>query len=228
MKSYYIYLLRHGITQGNTQGRYIGHTDISLSEEGITQLNELKKKYEYPDAPVVFSSPLKRCLETAEIIYPGIKPIEIDGLIEYDFGEFDGKTADELKNHPVFPDWLAGKPGVSAPFGESNEKFAKRIAETFVQIVDGLIKTGTTKSAIITHAGVISALLSFFGLPQAPMHEWSTSGGCGYMLRVTPSLWSSGKKLEVAAQLPFIPGEREEDYLHAEDFDSDFNLEDYI
>ena len=228
MKSYYIYLIRHGLTQGNAEGRYIGHTDESLSAEGVAQIERMKKDYDYPGTPIIFSSPLKRCIETAKLIYPAVEPIEMQGLIEYNFGEFEGRTAAELENHPVFPDWLAGKQGVAAPFGESNEEFAKRIAETFVKIVDGLLKTGTTKCAIVTHSGVMSALLSFFGLPEAPMHEWAVPGGCGYELRVTPSLWSQAKKLEVIAQIPYIPGEKDDNYVSADGYDDDFNVEDYL
>lgn len=226
MKSYYIYLIRHGLTKGNAEAKYIGHTDEPLSEEGIAQINEMKNNYDYPYTDVVFSSPLKRCIETSKIIYPSVNPIEMEGLIEYNFGEFEGKTAAELENHPVFADWLAGKQGVAAPFGESNEEFAKRIAETFIKIVDGLLTTGTLKCAVVTHGGVMNALLSFFGIPEAPMHEWSTAGGCGYTLRITPSLWSQARKLEVINQLPLVPGEEgEADYYSSED---DFNVEDYL
>ncbi len=227
MKSYYIYLIRHGLTQGNTEGKYIGHTDEPLSQEGIAQIERMKKDYDYPGTAVVFSSPLKRCIETSKLIYPAIEPIEMPGIIEYNFGEFEDKTAEELENHPVFPDWLAGKQGVAPPFGETNEEFAKRIAETFIKIVDGLIKTGTRNCAVVTHSGVIGALLSFFGLPEAPMHEWLTPGGCGYELRITPSLWSQARKLEVIAQIPYIPGEKDNDYM-TDDIDDDFNVEDYL
>lgn len=225
MKSYYIYIIRHGLTSGNTQARYIGHTDEPLSPEGIEQIKTMKKEYDYPMPDAVFSSPLKRCTETAKMIYPALTPIEMDGLIEYNFGEFEGKTAAELENHPLFADWLAGRQGVAPPFGESNEEFAKRIAQTFIKIVDSMLTTGTQKCAIVTHGGVMNALLSFFGLPEAPMHEWATAGGCGYMLRITPSLWSQAKKLEVAAQIPFLPGEEQDIYGHT---DEDFNVEDYL
>lgn len=228
MKSYSIYLIRHGLTKGNTEARYIGHTDEPLSDEGKAQIKKMKEDYDYPETQIVFSSPLSRCTETSKIIYPGIEPIEMEGLIEYNFGEFEGKTAAELENHPVFADWLAGKKGVEAPFGESNETFGKRIAQTFIKIVDGLLKTGTRSCAIVTHGGVLSALMSFFALPEAQIHEWAVPGGCGYELRVIPSLWSQGKKLEAVAQIPYVPGERDEDYVSADEFDSDFNVEDYL
>ena len=67
MKSYTIHLIRHAYTKGNLEGRYIGHTDESLCKEGIDQLNTMLKDYDYPKAEVVFSSTLKRCIETAKI-----------------------------------------------------------------------------------------------------------------------------------------------------------------
>lgn len=223
MKSYYIQLIRNGLTAGNVGGRYIGHTDEELSAEGIEQIKQMKEDYKYPNVEAVFSSPLKRCTQTAKLIYPNCEPIVIDGFIEYNFGEFEGKSAEELENHPVFPDWLAGKKGVSPPFGESNEEFSQRIAQTMIKVIDGIIQSGITKTAIVTHGGVIMALLSMFGLPEASMHEWLTPGGCGYTIRVTPSLWSQGRKFEVFAQIPEIEGEDE-----FRDIDDDFNVEDFL
>ena len=223
MKSYYIQLIRNGLTAGNVGGRYIGHTDEELSTEGIEQIKQMKEDYKYPDVEAVFTSPLKRCTQTAKLIYPNCDPIIIDGFIEYNFGEFEGKSAEELESHPVFPDWLAGKKGVSPPFGESNEDFSQRIAQTMVKVIDGVIQSGITKTAIVTHGGVIMALLAMFGLPEASMHEWLTPGGCGYTIRVTPSLWSQGRKFEVFAQIPEIEGEDE-----FRDIDDDFNVEDFL
>lgn len=221
MKSYYINFIRNGLTAGNLDGKYIGHIDEPLNDEGVKQIEQMKEEYKYPPVEVVFSSPLARCTQTAKLIYPAKEPMIMDGLIEYNFGEFEGKTAEELQTHPVFPDWLSGKEGVSPPFGESNQDFSNRIAKTFIKIVDGLIESGITKSAIVTHGGVIMALLSMFGLPEAPMHEWLTPGGCGYTVRITPSLWSQGRKIEVIAQIPEIEGENE----FSED---DFNVEDFL
>ncbi len=61
-----MYLIRHSITYGNTLGRYIGTTDEPLCQEGV----ELLQKKIYPGVDAVYASPLKRCTETAEIIYP--------------------------------------------------------------------------------------------------------------------------------------------------------------
>lgn len=207
MKSYTVHLIRNGLTDENLEGRYIGHTDVELSEEGKAQLGQMKDELIFPPVDAVFTSPLKRCTETAKILYPDNMPIVIDGFIEYNFGEFENKTADELKESPVFPRWLAGERGVEPPFGESNEAFEKRIRETFEKVAEGLMKTGTTSAAIVTHGGVIMAILSAYGIPELPMHEWLTPSGCGFTIKINPSLWMRAKKFEVFSDFPY---EREE------------------
>ena len=203
MKSYTIHLIRNALTDENLEGRYIGHTDVAISEDGKAQLAAMKEELVYPPAEAVFTSPLKRCKETAAILYPDNKAIVIDGFIEYNFGEFENKTAAELEKSPVFPRWLAGEKGVAPPFGESNEEFAARVCETFEKVAEGLMKTGTTSAAIITHGGVIMTILAAYGIPEYPMHEWLTPNGCGFTIKVNPSLWMRAKKFEVFCDFPY-------------------------
>ncbi len=203
MKSYTVHLIRHGLTDENLQGRYIGHTDVLLSEDGKKQLAQLKEETVFPPVQALFTSPLKRCKETASILYPENKPIEIEGFIEYNFGFFENKTAEQLEDHPVFPRWLAGERGVEPPFGESNEAFGKRVCETFEKVAEGLMKTGTTEAAIVTHGGVIMAILATYGIPELPMHEWLTPNGCGFTVKINPSLWMRAKKFEVFSEFPY-------------------------
>jgi len=202
MKTYQIHLLRHGQTDEAAQGKYIGHTDVPLSDTGRAELALLRELGDWPEPDVLFCSPLLRCLESAKLLFPEKKPLVIDGLIECSFGEFEDRSAAELESHPVFSDWLAGEPGAEPPFGESSEAFAARVCKCFLQIVQGLLKTGTTNAAILTHGGVIMTILANFGLPEAPMHEWMTPCGCGFTLRLTPTLWARGQKLEVIAACP--------------------------
>ncbi len=214
MQSYYLTLLRHGLAQGESDGRYIGHTDAPLTEEGKQQLLEMRETMRYPHAQALFTSPLARCRETAALLYPEAKPIALDGLREYYFGEFEDKTPVELENHPVYHRWLSGEPGLTPPFAEALEAFQARIFGTFEKLVGGLLKTGTNHAVVITHGGIIMALLARFGLPEADMHEWLTPSGCGFLLRITPMLWSAGQKLEVAAMAPEMP--EDEDALPPE------------
>lgn len=208
MKSYNIHFIRHGAISPTLKGRYIGMTDVPLSEEGKLQIRKLNATMDYPYAKAVFTSPLKRCTQTAKLIYPEIEPLMIDQLMECNFGEWENKTADELKGDEAFAKWLAGDNDVKPPRGESTADFTRRICIMFESIVNGLIKTGTTDAAIITHGGVMNILLAVYGLPQAKPFDWACDCGYGYSLRVTPSLWMRDKVAEVYAQ---IPRERDED-----------------
>ena len=202
MTSTTLTLLRHGLCAGETEGRYIGHTDAPLTEAGRSQLREMRETQLYPQAGALFVSPLKRCVETAQILYPELKPMELPGLKEYFFGEFENKTPEELQHHPLFARWIAGEPGLAPPFAEELGRFQARISETFVKLCDGLLKTGTKDCVVITHGGVIMALLAAFGLPEAPMHDWLAPVGCGFALRLEPSVWLRARKCEVTAMAP--------------------------
>lgn len=207
MKSYYIHMIRHGAISPTLNGRYIGVTDVELSDKGKEDLKKLDLTMNYPYAKVVFSSPLKRCTETARLIYPGVEPLVIDQLSEYHFGEWENRSADDLKENADFAKWLAGDNSVKPPRGESSADFTRRICIMFESIVDGLIKTGNTDAAIITHGGVMNTLLAVYGLPQAKPFDWACDNGYGYSLRITPALWMRDKVAEVYQQIPVIRAE---------------------
>ncbi|MCQ2487015.1 MAG: histidine phosphatase family protein [Clostridia bacterium] len=218
MKTYTLYLYRHGLTSANYDGTYCGHRDIPLSARGRESLNFLKENCTYPDVPVVFTSPLQRCRQSAKIMFPENDAIEMRELIEYDFGEFDGCTAEDLKDKLEFATWLSGGPNVAPPYGETNADFGDRIADAFIKIVEGMMKTGITETAVVTHGGVVSALMSMFAIPEAPMTEWPVDPGCGYELRITPTLWTHGQKCEATRQVPFVTDE----------FIDEYDLEEYV
>ena len=92
MKSYTIHFIRHGMTEANINGQYAGSWDIPVCEEGKKKLIDLKENFEYPNVKEHYSSPLSRCLQTCDIIYPEAKINIVDGLKEWDFGDWEGKT----------------------------------------------------------------------------------------------------------------------------------------
>ena len=232
MKTIKIYLIRHGLFQGGSEDRYIGQTDVPLTREGREQLKNMAEDYGYPQADVVISSPLKRCLETAEIIYPGKEPIILQGLAEYDFGAFEGRTAAELMAKEDFVEWLKGGEDAGARDGETNGEFKKRICDTFVALVEGVMEANVNSAAVITHGGVIMALMQFFAFPEAPMSEWLTPCGCGYMLNLTPVIWSQLNKLEAVAEVPEMRRADDSEIYYGEsaweDYDSTFPGEDEV
>ena len=210
MKSYYVHLIRHGAVSPTLKGRYIGMTDVPLSEEGKAGIRRLEANLDYPYAKVVFSSPLKRCTMTARMIYPDHEPLIIDQLAECHFGEWENKTAEELRDDDIFKRWLAGDSSVKPPRGESNEDFTRRVCLMFEDIVNGLMKTGTTDAAIVTHGGVMNLILAVYGLPQAKPFDWACDNGYGYSMRIDPGLWMRDKVAEVFARIPKPREDRED------------------
>ena len=104
MQSYLIHLIRHGVTEGNLRGRYIGSTDVPLAEEGKKRLLDLRAKGGYPTAKAYFSSPLLRCRQIAwNCSIPACRPIVLDGLRECNFGEWEGENGGTAgKGRPSF------------------------------------------------------------------------------------------------------------------------------
>lgn len=202
MKSYTVYLFRHGMTKGNLNAQYIGHTDFPLTTDGINQLHKIKAEHHYPKVDAVFVSPLKRAMQSADIMFPKNNKIVIDNFIEYNFGEFEEHTADELKDNEDFRNWMRGDIYARPPFGETNAEFVQRVCEAFEKVINGCISEGVTDIAIVTHAGVIMTILTCYGIPEAPMAHWQMDFGYGYKLRITPSVWMRGNKLEVVDTAP--------------------------
>lgn len=202
MKTFKIYLVRCGVTDMNLQGRFLGLKDEPLCDRGIKELKALKKAYAYPAADAVFVSPLIRCKATAALLYPGAPTVEIPDFREYDFGEYEGQTVEQLKGNEEFVNWLNSAGDVAPPFGESNNHFSARVAASFEKVVDGIIKTGTAKSVIVAHGGVIMTILALYGLPEAPMHEWVCNSGEGYVLNLDAAMWMRGRKIEVFDTFP--------------------------
>lgn len=107
-----IFFIRHGATEGNLRRRYIGRTDEPLCEAGIAQVKALQKRGLSVDE--VFVSPLLRTRQTADILFPKMHYTVVDGLIETDFGRFEGKSADKLSGDPAYQAWDSSSTAASS------------------------------------------------------------------------------------------------------------------
>ena len=205
MKAYHIFLLRHGLTQANAEGRYVGSTDTPLSAAGEEQLLNLKAQHDYPQADAFFSSPLSRCTRSFELLYPQAEPTIVQGFAECDFGDFEGRTIDELKDDIDYREWIAKEGKVAPPSGESSIDFQKRCCASFEEIVDKLLRTGQNRAVIMAHGGTIMFILGTYGYPKRPFYEWLCGNGMGYEVIITPQLWMSGKAIDIAQRIPEEP-----------------------
>lgn len=197
MKTFKIHLIRHGLTDANLRGVYVGNrTDLPLCPEGVKQLKEICEQKEFPYIEKLYSSPMLRCRQSGAMIYPGFEPHIIDSFTEYDFGEFEGKSAAELEIMSSYLDWASGK--TTAPEnGEDNTDFIKRLALGLNEVVRDMMNEEITNAAVIMHGGAIMMLLAACAVPQRRSVEWTSQVAGGYSIRITPSLYHSSGIVEV-------------------------------
>lgn len=152
-----LYFIRHGRTPGNKEKRYIGRTDESILPESAADLRDCaaRGKYGYPE--VLFVSPMKRCIETADIIYPGMEMHIISDFRECDFGSFEGKNYRELSGNPDYQKWIDSGGTMSFPEGESMEEMTNRVMKGFYKALD--VANGRD-AAFVVHGGTIMAVMS--------------------------------------------------------------------
>ena len=154
-------LIRHGATAGNLERRYIGQGDDQpLAPEGIRQIQDALSRGRYPRADAVYSSPLKRCLETARLIYPMMVPIRLPSLAELDFGCFEGKNYEQLKEDPAYRRWIDSAGMTAPPGGESGEEFFARLEGGLRQIAADTRRLSVRRPAVVLHGGCIMTLFS--------------------------------------------------------------------
>ena len=185
-----IWLIRHGMTEGNRYQRYIGVTDEPLCEEG----RELLGKFIYPKPQAVFVSPLKRCLETAAILFGDPKVRIIDQLAECDFGEFENKNYQELDGNEHYQSWIDSGGLLPFPGGESREEFKRRNVTGFQKAVNGCLRNGISLAALVVHGGTIMNVMEEYADEDRSFYDWHVQNGKGYEVEIDPELWKKGRK----------------------------------
>jgi probable phosphoglycerate mutase len=142
-----LYLCRHGETSWTVSGRHTGSTDISLTEKGKAQALSLGKRLRGIPFEAVYSSPLKRALETCQLA--GLSPIQLPQAREWDYGAYEGLTSQEIRKQKS--DWDIFANG--APNGETPEQIALRADA----VLERLLKHQGTV-ALFSHGHFLRAL----------------------------------------------------------------------
>ena len=192
-------LIRHGLTEGNKDNNYIGITDESLSLNGIYALFDSISKEIYPRANKVYSSPMKRCVESAKMIYPKAEIIIKDDLKETNFGDFENKNYDQLKDDLNYQRWLASGGTFHIPNGESREEFSERCEKCFEEIINQSL--GEECVALIIHGGTIMAILDKYSNPHKDFYNWQVKNGQGYIIEIDKNTWINDKKVQVIKEI---------------------------
>lgn len=181
-------LIRHGLTKGNLEHRYIGQrTDEPLCIEGIRLLEEGRAAY--PKSERVYTSPMLRCVQTAAVLYPEQKPVILESLKETDFGIFEGRTAEELTGNAAFQDWIDSGGSMRFPGGEDPSEVEERCEQALEYILAECRKESFHTAAIVTHGGPIMYLMQILvhsGRKEGagPDYSWSVQNGGGFMVAV--------------------------------------------
>ena len=168
-----LYLIRHGATAGNLARRYIGRSDEGLCDEGVRQVLALRGRLEAPD--MVFSSPMLRARQTAELLFPDLAYGVLDGLRETDFGDFEGKNAAELADDAAYRAWVVSGCAAPIPGGDDPAAFKSRCIAAFLAAMD-LVPPGC-RAAFILHGGGIMAILEALAIPRRTFYDWHTDNG---------------------------------------------------
>ncbi len=202
MRNYRINLIRHGLTQANIEGRYVGHTDYELCTQGISDLVRKSQDFLYPQVQRVYSSPLTRCIQTAGVLYPNHELMVVEGLKEMNFGDFEGYTHEELSRREDFCTWMDNAFENAPPGGESGIDFSARLSTALSGIFRQMMDDQIFEVAVITHGGVIMSLLFSMGMPKAPFGQYYAQNGEGYSLVLTPQMWMRDNAFEICGSIP--------------------------
>lgn len=168
-----IYFIRHGQTAGNREGRYVGRTDEPLLEESFAAI----RKWSAPAVEQVVTSPMLRCRQTAEALYPGV-PLRVqEGLQEMDFGEFEYKNYEELNGNTDYQAYIDSGGTTDFPGGESVVRFKVRCKNAFLKAMDVVEAENRQAVAFVVHGGTIMSILESYGIPARNYFEWQVKNG---------------------------------------------------
>jgi len=194
-----VYIIRHGETEYNTQRRYQGISDIPLSEHGLKMLCRADFA---PNR--VYISPLTRARQTATILFPDAEQIPIPELKEMDFGDFEGKTHDEMINNADYIRWLDSNGEAVVPHGECKAQFVDRVAIGFQRIVDRELAAGSDTVVIVAHGGTQMAVLERFNETGYDYYSGLASYAGGWILEIDGDKWHSSRKGTIAGTVSYL------------------------
>lgn len=174
-----LYLLRHGLTQGNLAHLYYGSTDLPLCDAGLRQLAELRARggYPSPEGMLVVTSGMLRTEQTLAALYGEIRHEQWPQLREMDFGAFEMHSYDELKTREDYQRWLSGDmPKNRTPGGESEREVISRVLQALTRL-----QSQERDVLAVVHGGTIVAIMqALFPEEGKNRYQWQPKPGFGY------------------------------------------------
>jgi broad specificity phosphatase PhoE len=162
MKNRIIYLVRHGITASNKKKIYMGQSDEGLDEEGVKQANILGMRLKGEGISKIYTSPVKRALQTAEILnnYLLTGVLLEEDLREMGIGQWEGMPEEEVKSK--YPEewaiWNECPKDLTLPGREALSSVQERAVKTVNKI---LCADSSRKIVVVTHVAIIRCLILY-------------------------------------------------------------------
>lgn len=169
--------MRHGQTVGNLEHRYNGVTDEPLCTQGIAACDGRGAD---PDVRKVFVSPLLRARQTAQLCFPNARQVVVEDLRETDFGVFEGKNYDDLKDDERYRAWIGSGCEDSCSGGETRTQFATRVVAAFDEIARVVRDVGEQQLVIVAHGGTIMSVMEHRAKERRTFYDWHVPNCGGY------------------------------------------------
>ena len=166
-------LLRHGETDGSRRDLYYGAADIPALPESLAALHE--NAAAYPRAKRYYTSGLLRTEQTLAALYGDVPHVQLPGLREMDFGEFEMRSYEELKDDPAFRQWMTDSEHNPCPNGESAPQTMARNLAAMETVL-----ASDEDAVCVIHGGVIAGfMMTWFGGLRV---DWYRQAGTGYQV----------------------------------------------
>lgn len=181
-----LYIIRHGATKSNKRHAYLGNTNEPLSNEGGEQIifyNKAGRYQKEKDNLLIFSSPMLRCLQTKDILYPDTRAILLPEWKEIDFGRFEGKNYQDLNGDPDYQRWIDSGGVTAFPGGESRDEFVKRSMAGLEWCIECMEDYKQKSAVCIVHGGTIMAIMS--SLTGGDYYDYQVKNGQGYEIELS-------------------------------------------
>ena len=165
-------LARHGETAWNVEKVFRGRADVDLDRVGLKQAELLGKYLSNWELEAIYSSPLRRALDTANMVarYQKVAVHVAEGLTDFDYGEWQSVPEQEVKKlYPaLLNEWHSNPHKVRTPGGESLEDVRRRV----VELINDILPRHRGNVLLVSHRVVIKVLICYLlGLDNS--HFWN-------------------------------------------------------
>ena len=169
-------LVRHGKTEYNERRQYCGALDPDLSDLGRQELegSAIRAYLEEHTPDMVFCSPMRRTLQTAAMLLDGryVPLVAVPELREIDFGDFEGRSYEEMKDDPAYTAWLDTNCEGPIPGGDFPESFRDDVEVCFESLMETCRTERVERALIVSHGGVLGTILERFAEPEKHWYEY--------------------------------------------------------